>query len=150
MSRARKTFSKETVELVTSLWNSGVSVPEICNAAGFSRDTLDYHRSSGAFQHLQKRKQGVNNGRRSKPDDEKKQMLFGMGLREIERRKSEVRSKWTPSDEYHRRTGVRLKESRAANYNPGTDETRSHHPRHGRATNKMNRADNNFKNYGLS
>lgn len=99
---------------------------------------------------MQKRKQGVNNGRRSRPDDEKKQMLFGMGLREIERRKSEVRSKWTPSDEYHRRTGVRLKESRAANYNPGTDETRSHHPRHGRATNKMNRADNNFKNYGLS
>lgn len=150
MSRARKTFSKETVELVTSLWNSGISVPEICSTAGFSRDTLDYHRSSGAFQHLQKRQQGVNSARQYRADDEKQQVLFGMKQHEVEKRKAEVRSKWTPHDEFQRRTGVRLKESRAANYNPGTDETRSHHPRHGRATNKMNRADNNFKNYGLS
>ena len=150
MSRTRKTFSQETVELVTNLWNSGASVPEICNTAGFSRDTLDYHRSSGAFQHLQKRKQGVNCGRRMKPDDEKQQVLFGMKPHEVEQRKAEVRSKWTPGDEYHRRTGVRLKESRAANYNPGTDETRSHHPRHGRAPSNLNRADNNFRNYGLS
>lgn len=150
MSRTRRTFSQETVELVTNLWNTGKSIPEICDAAGISRDTLDFHRAKGAFQHLQRRARGgINCGKRL-PDDENKKVLFGMKQHEWEQRKLDVQNKWTPHEEFHRRTGQRIEETRATEYNPGQDVNRSHHPLHARAGGQLNRADQYFKNSGMS
>ncbi len=132
------------------MWNAGEACIEIFNLAGISRDTFEYHRKCGAFQHLTKRPLGGVNGKKNSFDDEKNKVLFGLKQHEWEQRKLDVQNRWTPHEEFHRRTGQRIEESRADKYNPGTDVNRSHHPRHGRAGGQLNRADQYFKNSGMS
>ena len=147
--RKRREFTQQEVEYVTTFWNAGEPAEDICRLAGISKSTFDYHRQCGAFTHLPKRVKGTGRKRTGR-DCPESGMLFGMARDEIEARKADVQSKWTLHEEFHRRTGIYIKETRATEYNPGTDENRSHHPRHRRTPSKINHAEHDFKNYGLS
>ena len=82
MSRTRTTFSKETVELVTRLWNAGDKRSlKYVSTAGISRNTLDYHRErQEPFSIYGNGTQGVNNSARRSQSlmTKQQQVLFGM------------------------------------------------------------------------
>jgi hypothetical protein len=127
--RKRREFTQQEIECFTTFWNAGAPAEDICRLAGISKRTFDYHRQCGAFTHLPKRVKGSKRKRTGR-DCPENGMLFGMSRDEWEARKADVQRKWTLHEEFHRRTGIYIKETRAPEYNPGTDENRSHHPRH--------------------
>ena len=153
MPRPRHEFKYGEIETVTRLWQAGTTADECCRSIGITRNVWEYHRIEGELKHLQKRHLGgYKIGKReNRKDDPRRRILFGLKKSEIEKRKAEIRKGWTLEEEFFRRTGVRSNpNNRMETYSPGKDQERSCHPRHRNTPSHMNRADQNFRQSGLS
>ncbi len=153
LSRPAHVFKDGDIELITRLWQEGETADACCRSIGITRNTWEYHRLKGELKHLKRREKGGYKfgAWKNRKDDPRRKILFGMKKSEIEKRKAEIRSRWSVEEECYRRTGLKVvPNNRQEKYNPGTDQERLCHPRHRHTPRHMNRADQNFRESGLS
>ena len=90
-------LSRQQMLTIFELWGGGASRQQIADAVGFSIHCLEEHRARGQLKGLLPKRRGCGSKSGGIPDNPTPEQLA-----EVEARKLEVQSRWTPQQKLER------------------------------------------------